>query len=122
MGFLSDFSKYRALKTRDKLLDLVVTIHRSAVSKSASGGQVETWQVVGTCAGRLRRTRRMLYIDRIAGQVQPEASWDVLVAPEIQILPLDRLGVGGGMFSVIGTDSGRSDALVQVVSCERIGA
>lgn len=121
MGFLSDFSKFRAERARDRTFDRSASLLRTVRQRTASGGVAEEWTQTGSFSCRVRRPRRVIVLDEVAGQLQAVSNWEILAAPEVDVRPLDRIVIGEATFGVIGADGARSSALVQVISCELIG-
>lgn len=117
MGLMSDKAAANVRSTRDRTFDTaIVILGRQSVSNDA-GGQTEAWQQVASYQGRLRHARPMDYLEVRGGQRLPVGTWFVMLPTEATVDPASRIQAGGRTFTVIGSDLGRSDALVQTLVC-----
>lgn len=97
-------------------------IYRSTVTASASGGRKPDTKRVAhdvPCRVRLPRQQR----EAEAGGQRPvaQADMEIDLPSGTDVRQKDHLHVGADRFEVIGTDSGRSDALRLTCKCVRVG-
>lgn len=120
MGFISEFSVFRALKARDKTLVSKLEVWRGIKGATTVGTESIAWTKVFEVNGRLRRPGKLDFFRWAGAQQQPVARWEVSAPVEAEIRVRDRLYCGDLKFSVVGTDRGRTEALIQVLQCELI--
>ena len=117
MSFLSETMRRAVLRVRDRTFTTAIQVLTRQLTPNQAGGQSEQWTVEATVSGRLRQARPMEYLEIRGGQQFTTGMWLAMLPVSTVVDLTHRLRVGNRVFSVVGADAGRSDALVQVVQC-----
>ena len=89
----------------------VATVLRTQQERDGGGGQRTFTAYVATIRGRLRRPSKSI-VEVEAGAVRETQSWEFSLKPgQFDVCIEDKLEIGTRVFSVSGTDEGKSNAL-----------
>ena len=117
MGILSETLRSSIERLRDRTFTTPIQILRRTDSSNGAGGVASEWSVAATYQGRFRHSRQTDYL-RISGEQEiPTGAWMAMLPTSADVRQNDRIRVSSRTFSIIGSDLGRSDALVQTLFC-----
>ena len=105
------------LAIRDRTFTTSIQILSRQSVSNGGGGMTTSWVVAATHLGRLRHSRQTDYLRLSGNEELPVGTWLVMLPVSAVVDTSQRVRAAGKTFAVVGTDSGRSDALVQTLFC-----
>lgn len=117
MSLLNSVLRASVLRLRDLTFTTPIQVLTRVIAPNGAGGLAENWTVSATVNGRLRHARPVDYLSLRGGEELPMGTWIVMLPTETAVEPSQRLRMAGRTFSILGTDAGRSDALVLTLHC-----
>ena len=103
-----------AAYTADDQFSDTCAVYRNVGDTTTRGGQIDDWRrVSASLAGRLTGANPAEDVQGEAMVVHADCVWHCAASADIK--PGDQIVTGGRTYDVIGSDGGRTDALVQHV-------